>query len=305
MRIGVGVGDLGGRPAGLDDLVDQIRQAAAAKFASVWMPQVFGLDALTALAVAGNQVPGIELGTGVVPTYPRHPMMLGAQALTTQAACGGRLVLGVGLSHQIVIEGMFGYSFDKPARHMREYLTALRAVLHDGQVAFTGETIKANGTITVPGSTPVPVLVAALGPVMLRIAAELAEGTITWMTGPQTVTDHVVPTISAAAKAAGRADPRVVVGLPVCVTADVDQARERAARTFALYGQLPSYRAMLDREGAAGPGDVAILGDDKAVVAQLRRIADGGATDFMAAPFGSRDERSATVEVLSGLAADA
>ena len=287
----------------LDDVAARLRKHADAGFASAWVAQVFGYDALTLLAVLGREVPDIELATGVVPTYPRHPMMLAAQALTTQEACGGRLVLGIGLSHQIVIEGMFGYSYDRPARHMREYLSVLLPLLRGEQVSFQGETLKTMtiAPLDVKGVVPPPVLLAALAPTMLKLAGSLADGTVTWMTGPATVADHIVPAITKAAEAAGRGRPRVAVGLPVCITHEPDEARERATRTYVVYGQLPSYRAMLDREGAGGPQDVAIVGDEDEVVAQIGRIADGGATDFMGALFGTPAERERTSGVLASL----
>jgi len=302
MRIGTFVGEVGGQGGTLEAVIGQIRRAEADGFSSAWLAQIFGLDAITTVALAGAQVPRIELGTAVVPTYPRHPVALAGQALTAAAATGNRFVLGIGLSHQIVIEGMYGLSFAKPARHMREYLGALVPLLSQEAVEFRGETLTAVGTIKVPGAEPVPVLLAALGPVMLRLAGTMADGTVTWMTGPATVASHVVPTITAAATAAGRTAPRVVVGLPVCVTTDAGATRERAAKTFALYGGLPSYRAMLDREGAAGPADVAIVGDEDAVAKQLEDLAAGGATDYLASPFGSREERERTYAVLAELA---
>lgn len=287
----------------IDDVVAQVRAQRDAGFTTAWSSQIFGYDALTLLSVIGREVPDIELGTAVIPTYPRHPLMLAAQALTTQVATGGRLILGIGLSHQIVIEGMFGYSFDKPARHMREYLAALMPALRGEQVSFEGETLKANtmGPLDVHADAP-PVLLAALAPVMLKLAGSVADGTVTWMTGPATVADHIVPSIAKAAADAGRATPRVAVGLPVSITADPDAARQQAARTFAVYGQLPSYRAMLDREGAAGPADVAIVGDEAEVRKGIERVAEAGATDFCAAPFGSGEEQRRTVELLSALA---
>lgn len=295
MRIAI----FGGEPAGVDEAVDAARTAAEQGFSGYWIPQIFGVDALTTLAVVGRDVPGIELGTGVVPTYPRHPMMLAAQALTTQLASHGRLVLGIGLSHKIVIENMFGYSFDKPVRHMREYLTILMSLIHTGSVTFAGETLSASGSINVPGATPCPVLVAALGPKMLELAGTLADGTVTWMTGPATLAELTVPTITKAASAVGRPAPRIGASLPVCVTADLDAARARAAQVFQIYGILPSYRAMLDREGAAGPEDVAIIGNEAEVRAGIERVADAGVTDFVAAEFGGdADERTGTRELL-------
>ncbi len=270
----------------IDTIVTRARSAKEAGFASAWIPQVFGVDALTALAVAGQQVPGLEFGTAVVPTYPRHPMVLAGQALTTQSACGGRLTLGIGLSHQMVVENMWGISFEKPARHMEEYLSVLMPLLKDRAVQFTGETIKAVGQLQIRDEiVPPSVVVAALGPKMLSIAGTLADGTITWMTGPKTIGAHIVPRITEAADAAKRESPRVVVGLPVAVTEDESAAREKAASVFQIYGQLPSYRAMLDREGAGGPADVAIVGDEASVLAQIEEVFAQGATEFMVAPF--------------------
>jgi F420-dependent oxidoreductase-like protein len=306
MRLGTHLSASGRAANSVDDLVEQAGAVAAAGLDTMWMPQLFDVDALTALAVVGRQVGGIELGTAVVPTYPRHPLVLAGQALTTQAATGNRLTLGIGLSHQMVIEGFFGYSFEKPARHMREYLSVLMPALHGEQVSFQGETLKAAtmGPIEVKGARPPSVLVAALAPVMLKVAGRLADGTSTWMVGPKTLGEHIVPSINAAAAAAGRPAPRVAVGLPVCVTADPEVARSRAARSFAMYNQLPSYRAMLDREGVEGPADVAIVGDEDAVAAQLERIADVGATDLMASIFGLPEERNRSMALLSELARD-
>ena len=298
MRISI----FGGEQPTLDAAVEAAGQVEAEGFHGYHVPQIFGLDALTTLAVVGRQVPRIELGTGVVPTYPRHPMMLAAQALTTQMACGGRLLLGIGLSHQVVIESMFGMSFDKPARHMREYLSILMPLLHGEPVAFEGETLSANASLGIQGVDAPAVAVAALGPLMLKLAGRMTDGTVTWMTGPATLAEHTVPTISAAAAEAGRPAPRIVVGLPVCVTDDVDGARERAAKLFAMYGFLPSYRAMLDREGAEGPADVAIVGDEATVAAGLQRVAHAGATDFSAAEFAvDADEKRRTRELLRTL----
>jgi 5,10-methylenetetrahydromethanopterin reductase len=294
MRIGTSVVEPTG-PDALDKLADQLRKAVDDGFSSAWMSNIFGLEALTSLAVAGSQVPGIELGTAVVPTYPRHPAVLAQQALTADLALGGRLALGIGLSHQIVIEDMYGYSFDKPARHMREYLSVLVPLLAGDPVAVDGATIRAHIGLTVPRSRPkISLLLAALAPQMLRLAGEQADGTVLWMTGPATVRDYIVPMITQAAAAAGRQSPRVVCILPVCVTDDPDRARADAAKAFAIYGQLPSYRAMLDKEGAAGPGDVTITGDEDAVHSQIRGLADAGVTDFVAGEYARGDDGQRT-----------
>ena len=285
-----------------DDVVGQVAALAERGIETAWSSQIFGADALTTLAALSREVSGIHFGTAVVPTYPRHPVMLGAQALTVQDISGGRLTLGIGLSHQMVIENVFGLSFDKPARHMREYLEILMPVLAGEQVTFAGETLRASTFGPLQVTAPAPdVLVAALGTVMLNIAGRLASGTITWMTGPVTIEEHTIPTITAAATEAGRGIPQVGVGLPVCVTDDAAAARAKAAEVFAVYGHLPSYRAMLDREGADGPADVAIVGSADEVSDQVRRLADIGATDFCGAPFGSGDEITASIDTLAGI----
>jgi len=300
MRIGIFAGHTANGP--IESAVDEARGAADAGFATFWLPQVFGMDALTALAVVGREVPVIELGTAVVPTFPRHPVVLAQQALTIQSITHGRLALGIGLSHQLVIEGMFGLSFESPLRHMREYLDVLLPLLRDGNVSFAGETITGRAAIDVRDvPAPPPVLLAALGPKMLELAGSVADGTVTWMTGPATLTSHVTPTITQAAQRAGRPAPRVGVGLPVCVTDDVGAARERAAKLFEIYGTLPSYRAMLDREGAEGPADVAIVGDEAVVRAQVEELESSGATDFVANVFGSGPERERTRAFLQSL----
>ena len=284
MRIGVTLPDPSG-PDAFARLRDDLQRAAGDGFASAWMSNIFGMDALTALAVAGSQVPGIELGSAVVPTYPRHPVALAQQALTVAAAVGDRLTLGIGPSHKIVIEDMYGYDFSRPIRHTREYLRVLLPLLDKRSVSFAGQTVRANIHLTTPAPGRVPVLLAALGTQMLRLAAQEVDGTVLWMTGPATVRDHIVPTITEAAAAAGRPSPRVVCVLPVGVTKDPDQARERAGRVLGFYGDLPSYRAMLDREGAAGPADVALVGDEDAVAGQVQALAAAGVTDFVAAEY--------------------
>jgi F420-dependent oxidoreductase-like protein len=250
----------------VDNVIAQASAAAAAGFSSVWLSQTFAYDALTMLALIGREVPGIELGTAVVPIQPQHPLVLAGSALTTQAATGGRLTLGIGLSHKVVVEGRWGYSFDKPVQAMRDCLAVLLPAL------------RGEAGINVRVDQPPPVMLAALGPAMLKLAREHTTGTITWMAGPRTLAEHIVPSLGD--------DKRVVAGFPISLTDDPDGAREQAAKTFAIYGELPSYRAMLDREGAAGPGDVAIVGDEAALDAGLQRLRDAGVTDFAAAPFG-------------------
>ncbi len=285
MRIGV-FGDKV-NSGSVADVVAEIRRAEQDGFAAYWAPQIFGLDTLSALTAAGMVTERIELGTSVVPTYPRHPMMLAQQALTVSSASNGRLCLGIGLSHQVVIEAMMGLDFSKPVRHLREYLSVLGPLLTSGSVAFEGQDYRVHAGLSVSGIPPVPVVVAALGTQTLRVAAHLAQGTITWCTGPRTLAEHTIPTIVRAAEEAGRPAPRIVAALPVCVTDDVPAARQRAATMLATYGTLPSYRAMLDREGVAGPADIAICGSAAEVAERIAALAEIGVTDFGAVEFGS------------------
>jgi 5,10-methylenetetrahydromethanopterin reductase len=285
MRLGTTVGG-----ETLEEFVNQVKQAEADGYAFVSAANIFGLDAIGALMIAGRETERIELSTGVVPTPPRHPTALAQQALTAQAACRGRFTLGIGLSHQVVIEGMFGLSYDSPAKQMNEYLQVLAPLLEGKAASLKGDFYRVNASLQVPDGTPVPILVAALGPLMLEVAGRLADGTATWMTGRQTLAEHTVPGITRAATAAGRPPPRIVSALPVCVTNDVNSAREFANKAFQVYGTLPSYRAMLDREGAAGPGDVAIVGDEAAVRAGFAELRDAGVTDFAAAAYGPDSE---------------
>jgi F420-dependent oxidoreductase-like protein len=285
MRIGIGIGDIAGAPADVEALIAQAKRAEAEGFATGWFANIFGMDAIMAAALCARETTRIELGTAVVPTFPRHPFAMAQQALSAQAAAKGRFTLGIGLSHQVVIEMMLGLSFAKPFSHMKEYLAVLAPLIRSGSVSHQGSEYRVAANLSVPGATPCPILVAALAPKMLALTGAEADGTITWMTGVRTLRDHTVPRIRDAAAAAGRPAPRVVVGLPVAVTKDAAAARKAAAQQFEVYGGLPSYRAMLDREGAAGPADVAIVGDESAVDAQLDRLAEVGVTDFVAIPF--------------------
>ena len=288
----------------ISDVVALLRRYREAGLDHAFASQIFGPDALTLLAVAGSQVPEIGLGTGVVPVYPRHPMMLAQQALTVQAATGNRLLLGIGLSHQVVVEGMWGLSYERPAAYMREYLASLMPLLHGETVRCEGERVTTNAfaPIEIAGVEPPPVLVAALGDTMLKLAGRVADGTITWMTGTATVGGHIAPTITAAAEAAGRPAPRVVVSLPIAVTTDHDKARERMNEAFSIYPNLPAYKAMLDKEGAAAAADIGFIGDEETVAASISKLADAGATDFVAAIVGDASERARGFELLKEIA---
>jgi len=283
MRIGIFAGTTPETSFGLKPLAAFARDVEARGFDSLWLPNIFGLDGVGACAIAGWETQRIELGTAVTPTYPRHPGALAQQAVTTQVACDGRFALGIGLSHQLVIEGMFGLSYDKPAKHMTEYLQILCPLLRGEPADFEGEQLTGKLALEVNDVAPVPLLLAALGPAMLQLAGSQAEGTTTWMTGPKTIESHIGPAIRAAAAEAGRAEPRIVCGLPICLTDDVDGAREQIGKTLQIYGMLPSYRAMLDREGVAGPAELSLVGDEATLRASIQQLRDVGVTDFNAA----------------------
>ncbi|SMC63409.1 TIGR03564 family F420-dependent LLM class oxidoreductase [Kibdelosporangium aridum] len=274
MRIGLFVEDMGKT---IEEYFAEVKAAAQAGIRAVWLGERLSWDPLTLLAITSREVPDIALGTAVVRTYPHHPLALAAQALTV----GNRLVLGLGPSHQPLIEGQYGYDYTKPVRHMREYLTALIPLLHGESVDYQGETLKAHGQITAPGSQPPPVLISALGPQMLKLAAELTDGTITVWAGPKTIGDYFVPTLQKAGKGT-----KVVAIVTVSVTDDPDAARESLNQTYAPARDLPSYRRVLDREGVDNIGDTVIAGSEEQVAQELQRYRDAGATEIIAVTVG-------------------
>ncbi len=299
MRIGLMAGATPATGNGIMDIVEFSKDAESRGFDSIWIANIFGLDAIGTCAIAGWETEKIEFGTAVTPTYPRHPGAIAQQALTTSVASGGRFSLGIGLSHQVVIEGMFGMSYDKPARHMSEYLQILAPLLAGEAVDFAGSQLTGKMALDIPGSLEVPLIVAALGPAMLKLAGTYSSGTITWMTGAKTIESHITPTISAAAKEAGRPDPRIICGLPIALTNDVDGTREAIGKQLKMYGMLPSYRAMLDREGVDGPAELSLVGDEAQLRTDIQRLRDAGVTDFNAAMIPTGEgSLEATLELL-------
>lgn len=295
MRIGYYVSDRG---LTVDEIVERAKTARTAGLSSAWASDIGSWDALTTLAVVGREMPEIELGTGIAVSYSRPPLTMAAQALTVQSATGNRLTLGVGVSHQHVVEPQFGASFDRPARHLREYLGALSGLLRGESVDVRGETLRVSGELIAPGVRAPSVLVAALGPAMLRVAGELADGTVTVWAGPRTLGEHIVPTIT---KAAGGRAPRVVAASLVTVTDDEDAARTAVERQYGRGREVPHYRAVLDREGFASMGETTIAGTEATVERQIRALFDAGATDFLALPYGSDEEKKRTVALLAEL----
>lgn len=278
MRIGLNGG--GGHDT-IESAIAHARGGHADGFASYWLSQIFGVDAITTLALVAREVPEIELGVSVVPTYPRHPTALAIQAQTAQQAAGGRFVLGIGPSHAPAVEGMWGLDYSRPYSHTAEYFEILRGLLDGEPVDFRGELLTTRGQLTAKAPRT-PILVAGLGPRMLALAGGRADGTATWMCGRKTLRTHIVPKLRAAAEEAGRPPPRILAGLPFCVTDDPERARAHAAEKLAIYGFMPSYRAMLDREGAKGPADVCVIGDEKHASEALDELEDMGVTDLRA-----------------------
>lgn len=296
MRVSTNVGIGLDRPKPMAEIVEEVRNAAGLGLGGAWWAERHTADALTAATAAGLAVPDLPLGTAVVTTYPRHPLVLASQALTVQAATGNRLTLGVGPGHRQRIETTFGLTFDRPARHTREYLSVLMPLVRGEAVAFDGEFHHVTGQVATPGAQAPAVLLAALGPAMLRVAGELADGTVTVWTGVRTVATHVVPRVTAAA--GGRPAPRVVVNLPIAVTDDAAGARAWVADHFGAAGLVPGYRRLFELEGVDGPADVVVAGDERAVANELRRYADAGTTEFIAVPFGSDEQITRTLTFL-------
>ena len=284
----------------VDRAVAQAQEAEADGFTSMWFASAAAGNPLVAIAIAGRETTNIELGTSVLVTYASHPVILGIRAAAIGATIGGpgRFTLGIGPSHQHVVEDQLGLSYATPGRHTDEYVQVIAQLLRAEPARFTGEEFRVDiGAPAVPEGTKVPLLVAALAPRLLRVAGEHADGTILWMANATAVEEHVVPRIRAAATAAGRPDPRIVAGLPVVVHDDVAEARATAEQSFAIYGTLPNYRRILDHGRVAGPAEAAIVGDEAAVTAQLEALFAAGATDVWAAPFvvgADRDARTAS-----------
>lgn len=267
----------------VDDVVDQARRAFQIGVRQIWFAQQFDHDAISLAALVGAAVPGLGVGTFVVPVNPRHPLVVASQAQTAQAATHGRFSLGLGLGSHAPEEQAFGKKWPNPVGRLREHLEVLRSIFDTGAVDYHGSEFVAapEWPVAVRGGTPVPVYVAAMGPKALAVAGELADGTLPYLAGPRTLADFIVPTISEAASAAGSPSPRVIAAVPVVVSDDADSAKTLAAEELAFYQTIPSYAKVIAREGVGSAGDLAAVGPAESVRTQLRRYLDAGATDLV------------------------
>jgi F420-dependent oxidoreductase-like protein len=275
-----------GQPTGLDELIGQTRQAADAGVGSVWFSQQpLSYDAIAVAGLAGREVPGLAVGTSVVPLYPRHPLVLAGAARTAHAATGGRFTLGLGLGAQSFHQPIYGVEYPPPIRHLREQLTVLRQVFAGEAVDFAGETLDVH-TAEAAGAADVSIIVAAMGPQALRVTGELADGTLPFLAGPRTLAEEIVPTLTKAAERAGRPAPRVIAAVPVVVTGDVAAVRQTAAAQLGFYSTVPSYQKVLATEGVDHAAQLALIGDEETVAAGVRQYYEAGATEVLFAQTG-------------------
>ncbi|MEV8350422.1 TIGR03564 family F420-dependent LLM class oxidoreductase [Streptomyces niveus] len=270
----------------IDATVRLAGEAAAAGLRSAWFGQTFGADSPQLAAIVGREVPGLQVGTSAIPVFGRHPLTVASQALTAQAATHGRYHLGVALGARFLVEGGYGVPFERPVARLREFLTVLRQLTETGAADFEGEllTTRTPIPVRVPGADAgVPLLVAAMGPQALRASGELADGILPYLAGPRALSDHIVPAVNAAAEAAGRPAPRIVALVYGVVTDDVDAVRETATEALAFYEQIPSYARAVELSGGTRAVDVAVIGDERTVAAEVRRYRDAGATEVVLA----------------------
>ncbi|MCC2270444.1 LLM class F420-dependent oxidoreductase [Streptomyces sp. CT1-17] len=291
----------------VDASVELAREAAAAGLRSAWFGQTFGADSPQLAAIVGREVPGIHVGTSAIPVFGRHPLIVSSQAQTAQAATHGRYHLGLALGTRLLTEGGFGLTFERPVARLREFLTALRQLTRDGSADFRGELLTAATPVParVPGAeSGVPLLVAAMGPKALRASGELADGILPYLAGPRALETYIVPALTAAAEAAGRPAPRVVALVHGVVTDDVDAVRRKVTEQLAFYEQIPSYARVVELSGGRRASDVAVIGDEATVAAEVRRYRDAGATEvvFSGTQIAGEADRRRTWALLGDLA---
>lgn len=270
----------------VDDAIAQARRAHAAGVRQLWIPQRVDTDAIALAGLVGAAVPGLGVGTSVVPINPRHPLLVASAAQTAQAAAHGNFSLGIGLGSHAPEQVAFGTTWTNAVQRLREHLTVLRSIFDDGAVDFHGSEINASPQwpVTVAGGAGIPVYVAAMGPKALQVTGELADGTLPYLAGPRTIAEFIEPTIAKAAAEAGRPGPRIIAMVPVLLADDAQAARALAEEQLSFYTNIPSYQKVIAREGVASLADLAALGDADSVRRTLRSYLDAGATDVVLSP---------------------
>lgn len=305
MSIGIALTAPAGATNHVDAVVDRARTAARFGVRSAWFGQRFDYDAAALAGIVGREVPDLHVGTAAVPIFGRHPLIVGAQAQTAQAATAGRFHLGLALGAGPFVEATFGVRHERPIALLREFLAALRPLLADGRTDHHGELITAVTPMpsALPGATPpVPILVAAMAPQALRVTGELADGTLPLLASPKVIADHIAPPLAKAAASAGRPSPRIVACVNAVVTADVDATRERAAAQLSFLDQFPSYQRVLNLGGFTRGVEVAAIGDEKLVAAAIRDHFDAGATEVVVtSSFGAPEDQDRTWQLLGEL----
>jgi F420-dependent oxidoreductase-like protein len=267
----------------VDDVVEQARRAFDVGVRQIWLAQRFDYDAISLAGLVGAALPGLGVGTFVVPINPRHPLIVAGLAQTAQAAAHGNFSLGLGLGAHAPEQHAFGTAWPNPVGRLREHLEILRTIFDTGAVDYHGTEFTAapEWPVSLPGGTPIPTYVAAMGPKALRVTGALADGTLPYLAGPRTIEDFIVPTIAEAATAAGRPAPKIIAAVPVVVSGDLDAARNLAVDELKFYETIPSYAKVIAREGADRAADIAAVGPAEAVRKQLQRYRDAGATDLV------------------------
>jgi F420-dependent oxidoreductase-like protein len=292
--------DKGHRRDKVARLLEDTEAAEAAGFTSLWVPQVPNdFDGLTAVALMGQVTSTIELGTAVMPIQTRHPIAMAQQSLANQAVCAGRFTLGLGPSHHWIVSDMLGLPYERPAALVRSYLEVLDvAFAGPGSVDVENDDFRVHNELDITDITPTPILLAALAPLMLAVAGELASGTILWMADERAIGGHVVPRITEAASSVGRPAPRVVAGVPValCANREVDAARDWANQVLGHAEYSPNDLRLLEHGDATDVGDVLAAGDEAAVVARLQSFRDAGVTDLAVRVLPLGADRNARIE---------
>ena len=294
MKLSVFLNEWKDVPRSLDAIVDAERRG----FHGVWIPSITGFDPVVVAALAGSRTERILVGTSVVPTFPRHPVAMAQEAQTANIALGGRFRLGIGTSHVPVIENMYGIPFEKPIRHMREYVEVVKALVRDGSVAHQGELYRVTMGLDLPEGRGFPVMISVLSEQMSRLAGRVADGAITWLAPASYIASTVVPLVKEGAEQAGRPAPPVVAQVPATCSTDPDDVRKVVRRLFAVYPHLPFYNTMMQKAGLPGAADalgsgwsdelidaVIPYGDEAALADRVQEYLDAGADEVVFSPF--------------------